>query len=290
MMDPFSGALFAGLGVILMMVGILPTILMVFALVYVALRVRDAKAETPDPDLGLKAAYWFLYTLGILILHVGLMVLFSHWFQQIVSTNNRNQFQNPVPMGKAGFPAPVPVPVASDEWSAESRTGWALILAGGLTSGAFFMIGAFGTRDSQWPTVRRVFVGGRLAIAGMFTIFAFVALVVLQFQKDVPPGGLFPTTLATLAVWVPSLAIHIFLFRWGGDPAYHVPPVEAPRRRRSRAYDEENEHTEADLIVEPPEEEEQPRRRSRTEETEDAPRLPDEEERPRRRRPRDDEE
>ena len=51
-----------------------PVLLVGVGASYAALRSRDAKADHPDPELGLKVAYHFLLTLGVLIAHAGLTV------------------------------------------------------------------------------------------------------------------------------------------------------------------------------------------------------------------------
>jgi hypothetical protein len=269
-MDPFSGALVAGLSFFLILTTAVPFLLFLVALVYVALRVRDAKAEHPDPELGLKTAYWFLYTLGVLVAHFGATILLSHWLQLLELTGPAPQRM----MVPGGFGRPAVA--ANDDWSAASRTGWGMTLAGLLLAGAFYLVGALGTRDKEWPTVRRVFTGGRIAVGGMIVVFAFTFLFVMQFQRELPPG-LYESALAALAVWLPSLAVHVFLFRWGGTPAYHV-PAEVPRRRgRSRYVEDEEPRAEPDRARQTPRDEESP------------PRPDDDEgEQPRRRRPRDD--
>lgn len=277
----FSGALFAGLGFMLIVVTALPSILMLVALVYVALRVRDAKAEHPDPDLGLKTAYWLLYTIGIIIVHFGFTILFSHWMQELELTGPK--MGGPMRGGFGGMPFANP----NDSWSPASRTGWALVLAGSLIALAFYLIGVLGTRDREWPYVRRVFTGSRIAVAGLVVIIAFTFLFVMQFQKDIPPGGIYETALASLAVWLPSLAIHVFLFRWGGTPAYHVPlEVRGERRRPSRYAEPEDIPEVAPERERPPGDSPAPRRRREAED--DDPKPDGDDETPRRRRPRDD--
>lgn len=224
-MDPFAGALFAGLGISILMITILPAFLMLVSLIYVALRVRDSRAEHPDPELGLKTVYWLLYTIGIILVHMGFTVLVSHWLTDLELTG-------PARMGRGAF---VGGNFGNDDWSPASRTGWALVISGSVTSLAFYLIASLGTRNREWPTVRRVFTGGRIAIAGLIVIVTFTFLMVLQFQKDLPPGGIYETSLASLAVWLPSLAIHVFLFRWGGTPPYHVPSdATSPSHKRTR--------------------------------------------------------
>ncbi len=275
-MDPFAGALVAGFGFMIIMMTVLPSILMLVALVYVALRVRDAKAEHPDPELGLKTAYWLLYTIGIVIAHFGLTVLATHGLQLLEITG---------PAMRGGFGG-MPFARANDSWSPASRTGWALVLAGSAIAIAFYLIGSIGTRDREWPYVRRVFTGSRIAIAGLVVTIAFTFLFVMQFQKDIPPGGIYETALASLAVWLPSLAIHVFLFRWGGTPAYHVPLEVRSERRRPARYTEDEEIPE----VAPDRGEAgapEPRRRRREGDDDDL-KSDGDDETPRRRRPRDD--
>ncbi len=265
-MDPFAGMLFAGLGFSLLFMAVLPAVLMLVALVYVGLRVRDAKAEHPDPELGLKTAYWLLYTFGLLIFHFGITILFAHWLEAL-------EISGPARFGGGNFGRPMMV---DNSWSAASRTGWALVAAGLLLALAFYLIASLGTRDREWPAVRRLFTGGRIAIAGLMVTFAFTFLVVMQFQKDIPPGGIYETALASLAVWLPSMAIHVFLFRWGGTPEYHV-PLEERRPRRKPNYSEEEIPEVAPEAK--PSEDAPPRRRKPDDDGDD--------EAPRRRRPRD---
>lgn len=275
-MDPFAGALVAGFGFLIIMMTVLPSILMLVSLVYVALRVRDAKAEHPDPELGLKTAYWLLYTIGIIIAHFGLTVLASHALQLLEITG-------PAMHGGGNRFGGMPFANANDSWSPASRTGWALVLAGGAIALAFYLIGTLGTRDREWPTVRRVFTGSRIAIAGLVVAFTF--LFVMQFQKDIPPGGIYETALASLAIWLPSMAIHVFLFRWGGTPAYHVPLEVRGERRRPTRYTEEDEIPE---VAPDRGEAGTPEPRRRTREVDDERTDDGNDETPRRRRPRDD--
>ncbi|MBL8864586.1 MAG: hypothetical protein JNK93_03405 [Planctomycetia bacterium] len=271
-MDPFAGALFAGLGFSLLLMALLPAVLMLVALIYVGLRVRDAKAEHPDPELGLKTAYWLLYTLGVLIFHFGLTILFSHWLEALELTG-------PARFGGGNFGRPGMG--GNDSWSQASRTGWAMVTAGLFLALAFYLVGTLGTRDREWPAVRRLFTGGRIALAGLMVTFAFTFLVAMQFQKDIPPGGIYETALASLAVWLPSMAIHVFLYRWGGTLAYHV-PLDERRPRRKPKYTEDDEMPE--VAPEPkPSEDAPPRRRKRDDDDGDD----GDDEAPRRRRPRD---
>jgi hypothetical protein len=270
-MDPFAGALFAGLGLSLFMMALLPAILMLVALVYVSLRVRDAKSEHPDPELGLKTAYWLLYTIGLVIAHFGLTILFAHWLEAL-------EISGPAGFrGGGNFGRPMMV---NDSWSQASRTGWAMVTAGSLIALAFYLIGRLGTRDREWPAVRRVFTGGRIAIAGLVVTLSFTFLVAMQFQKDIPPGGIYESALAALAVWLPSMAVHVFLFRWGGTPDYHVPIDERRGRRKPVRYTEDDDIPEVAPEAKRTEDDAPPRRRRRDDED-------DEPEEPRRRRPRD---
>ncbi|QEL16086.1 hypothetical protein [Limnoglobus roseus] len=277
-MNFFSGELAAGFGLLTIVGAGLPTVLMIVALVYVALRVRDARSDTPDPDLGLKTVYWMLYTFGVLTFHVGLTVLAVHVVQ------GGSADSPPLPPVRPQFPLNIgqPPPPPATEWSAVSRTGWAFITAGVVVAGAFYLTGTRGTRNREWPTVQRVFTGGRIALAGTVSILAFLALIVIVFQKDEASSGVYETCLGILAVWLPSLAIHIFLFRWGGTPPYHV-PAEVPTPRRPTVMPEE-----LPEIQPAANEPEQPRPRRRSDdETDDFRRFDDEDEQPRRRRPRD---
>jgi hypothetical protein len=269
-MDPFAGALFAGLGLSLFLMALLPAVLMLVALIYVSLRVRDAKSEHPDPELGLKTAYWLIYTIGLVIAHFGLTILFAHWLEAL-------EISGPARFRNANFGRPM-MAGGDDSWSTASRTGWSMVTAGSFLALAFYLIGRLGTRDREWPAVRRVFTGGRIAIAGLIVALSFTFLVGMQFQKDIPPGGIYESALAALAVWLPSMAIHVFLFRWGGTPDYHV-PVEERRPRRKPKYTEDEEMPEVAPEAKQSEDAPRPRRKRDDDDGDD--------EAPRRRRPRD---
>src|SRR5262249_1335065 len=68
---------------------------------------------------------------------------------------------------------------------APQRPRAALFLAGLLGTGSPFALTRGLTNDNRWPATRRMFVGWRFAVHGLVVVFAFTALIVAIFQKDV---------------------------------------------------------------------------------------------------------
>jgi hypothetical protein len=222
-MNPFGafalGSLFFGL-----VMG-LPFLFLGAAAAYLALRSRDAGSDVQDPELGTKTSYCFLFTLGIILVHIGLTV---NLFDLIDSD------RQPAPQPNFGFGQPQPVRGDADGpfLTATMRTGWAMVLSGLVTAVLMLTLLKLGTNDRRFPAARRVFVGFRVILLGTVVLIAFTTLVVVLFQKETPTGGTFEAALATLAVCTPSLAIHVFLLRLYSRLPYHNDPKGPPKRRR----------------------------------------------------------
>ena len=86
-----------------------------------------------------------------------------------------------------------------------------LVASGSLFALIFFGLLASGTNDRSYTTVRRTFVGGRLAICLLIVFAAVTALGVTLAQKD-PKMEPVEMLCGVLIVWIPASAIHLFLF------------------------------------------------------------------------------
>lgn len=273
---------FAGTSIAILAIALPIVIMLLFAWVYTTLRIRDAHSEHPDPELGLKSVYWMLFSLGLFTMHLGVVVLTSKGMETILDLQS-----SPPPQPRMN-PRMVVPPPSSPTWSEESRNGWALITAGSLVSLLFYLLGAYGTRNWEWPTVRRAFLGGRIAMLGLFVTLSFTFMIIMLFQINLPKGGgLFEFVLASLMVLTPSLIIHVLLFRWGGPQPYYCPPKAPNRKRPKQSPLEADELPEIEPLPMDPGPDPRPRRRPQAADDDD-PRDNDEQLPPRRRRPADD--
>lgn len=231
-MNPFGA--FALGSVFFVLVLALPFLFLGAAAAYLALRSRDAGSEVKDPELGTKTGYCFLFTLGILLVHVGLTV---NLFDLVDSDQQPPQQQG------FGFGPPARQAPPTDEdgilLTPTMRMGWAMVVAGMVTAMLFLAMLKVGTNDRQFPAARRVFVGFRVILLGTVVLVAFTTVVILLFQKDTAAEGAYEAALSTLAICAPSLAIHVFLLNLYSRYPYHNDPKGAPKRRRYTDDDED---------------------------------------------------
>jgi hypothetical protein len=99
----YSGILFA----------LAPFALLGLAIPYAVLKSRDARAEEHDPEIGLKSALYFIFSLAILIVLTGLTVLVVDALMESEDTSrNTPVFGQPPP------------PKPAKEFTEAQRVGW----------------------------------------------------------------------------------------------------------------------------------------------------------------------
>jgi hypothetical protein len=158
---------------------------------YAVLKLQDARAEQHDPEIGIKAALYFIYSLSILVVLTGINILVVDALEDRPNLGpNRNV----------------------EGLTEGQRIGCGLIVAGLALGLLHLILIKAATNDSRWPAARRVFVGWRFAIHGVIVLTTFTVLVVLLFQRDVRWEQI-KNVLATLVVWGPSWLIHLVLLR-----------------------------------------------------------------------------
>lgn len=114
---------------------------------------------------------------------------------------------------------------------ATQRTAWGVTISGLLFALTAMLLLKMGTNDSDFPAAKRVFAGGRLAFIAVIVMIAITVLIVLFFQKEVPRKEPYEILTAILLVWVPALAVHIFLMRlYASQPYYVERPTYGSRR------------------------------------------------------------
>jgi hypothetical protein len=217
-------SLVGGFAVILI-VAVLPFLGLVgVAVPYAVLRMRDAKSETPDPQLGLKVGYHFFFSLGVLLVHLGLTVNVADYLIEENAPGAPAQFGP-----NFGGMQPVRANKGADGklLTPTMRIGWALTASGFLFAVVFGIASLLGTNVRRFPAVRRTFVGWRMIVCGLAVLAAVTTLLIWMFQKDNPDNKTYETAIATLAIWAPSLAVHLFLMqRYSKE--YHVPGRTKP--------------------------------------------------------------
>jgi len=187
------------------------TTLLSFAIPYAILRIRDVRSERPDPQMGLKAAMYFFFSIGIMLFLNGLTVLV--WDLLVIQPKRPLLF----PQMKGLDPIQ-------------------RIAIAGMVSGLIFALLYLGlvkgmTNDRN-PAARRMFAGWRMAFHGLVVIVVVTVLLAIYFQEDF--GG--ERTLDTrkglwgvLLVWGPSWILHVVLVWFYSQPLYE------PRRSDDRS-------------------------------------------------------
>jgi hypothetical protein len=235
MFDVFGGLAFGIITVLMFL--LLPMALVAVAVPYAVLRMRDVKGDHHDPQLGLKVAYAFFFSLGVLMVQLGLTINVA---DLIVDDNKA-----PAAAGPQLGPGLMPVqPVRANRADGRlltpaMRTGWAVASSGLVFAAVFGLATTLGTNVRRFPAVRRLFVGWRLMVAGLAVVAAVTTLLIWLFQKDPPDNKAYEVALATLAVWAPSLAVHVFLMQQYAKTEYYVPPFTKTSTRKVEAEEDD---------------------------------------------------
>jgi heme/copper-type cytochrome/quinol oxidase subunit 2 len=210
-MIPGLAGFFGGVAVVFVLVFAV-TALFPVALAYLALRVRDSREEHPDPKLGVKTAFHLLHTSGVLMLLIGMSVFTADMMSETLA--NRPKI--------GAFPGAVARPAQDKFPNTAQRVSGALVGVGGMFT-LMFWIMLFRTNDRTHPSVRRVFLGGRMTLALLIVMGAVTILAIDLVQRD-PSLEVTETALGVLFVWIPAAGLHLLLFSILG----------AERRRGSR--------------------------------------------------------
>lgn len=183
---------------------------------YLALRLRPVPTDQQDPQIGLKCALYFIYSLGILMFLAGASVLVvdlmirGEWF--VESMKRLEKLDN------------------------THRTAYALMTSGALFTFFHLLLILGYTNNRQFPEVRRVWVGWRFAIHSLIVLLCVTMLIFVVFMENSSERDMqFP--LALLIVWGPSWFLHLILlkaYRGSGSP-----PVTSTRKPRKDDDDED---------------------------------------------------
>jgi heme/copper-type cytochrome/quinol oxidase subunit 2 len=213
-------AAIAGIAVFLAFVLSSAIALMLMALIYVALRIRDNRDSNTDPQLGKKAAFHLVHTMSVLMVLGGLTTFMVDALSGTIAGKQRG--------GGAGGGAAFGPPMRrGGGFNEAQRTGVALVVVG-TVFGLIFWGLLLATNDSERNNVRRVYVGGRMALALLITLFSFSLLVINLFQQT-SSDELTETAIALMIVWIPAAGIHLALFQANASEGRSSGAGAAPR-------------------------------------------------------------
>jgi hypothetical protein len=203
-------------------------LLLGLAIPYAILHYRDSRGPERDPQLGLKTALYFFFSVSVLVFLLG---------ASIIGVETLNELQLFGPVGGGGG-----VARARAGFGPAKRLGAALMFAGFTFGLVQFVLIHMATNNRKFPLVRRVFGGWRMVIAGMVMLTSFILLVQLLFQENVQPNAI-QDAFAVLCVWTPAWLIDLILLRTRSQQ-YPVEEEPIPERfgRRIRSEGEGGSH------------------------------------------------
>lgn len=232
---PNLAAVFSGLAIVFMLLAVASTVMPLVAMAYVALRIQDARQETPDPRLGMKTAFHLIHTLSILLVLIGASIFTVDQMSGAIAPNKVNL--GPAPPNPFGAPAPRVVPGAKGEASAAAQRVAAGLITSGLLFGISFWAFLFGTNDNTHRSVRRVFVGARMALCLLVTMITVTGLMVVMMQKT-PEHELTESLIGMFLVWFPAACLQmVFFFRLMGDSTVSSRRSSRPKREKEKDAD-----------------------------------------------------
>jgi hypothetical protein len=225
----------------LVVLSFLPVLLIGLAIAYLSLRIRDSRADPPDPELGIKAGYYFFLTAGIFLALTGLTISVTDLLDDAFGGKQAQQAPPFNPQGRFGPPPPARPDDPFDSMS--QRVAWPLVISGVLFALVGLLLVKTGTNDAQFPSVRRTFVGLRMAVSGLNVMVGVTLLIELVFQKALPNMRPFAVAVGLIAVWLPTTLVHIFLMKQYGKLPYYVPPKpkKSAARHDNEEFDDEDE-------------------------------------------------
>lgn len=219
---------------------IIPLVLAGLAVAYVGLRIRDTRAEQPDPELGVKAAFHALLNAGVLLALTGASIAAIDIVGEAIE--GRQPKNAPVVNVPGGPPRVNPPPRQQPEElfdRVSQRVAWPLIVSGALFALVALLLVKVATNDSRYPAARRAFAGLRLVVGGLNVFVAVTLMIEMLFQKEMPNLRPFAVGIGLLAVWMPTAAVSLFQMKMGARHGYYVPPK--PKKTREWDADEEGE-------------------------------------------------
>jgi hypothetical protein len=210
----------------------LPVLLIVSVVQFIRLRVQNALAEHPDPQLGRKAILHLFLNLSILMGLVGATMsttdLLDRAVQPLVNPQSGagqgppaspqlGDAQNPAP------PPPVVTPPPPPPWFNPTQRAAVALIASGLLHGMIVaLVLRLATNDRTEPAVARANAGIRLVLAGLIVLATNTATLIVLLAEGSTDWSPLAIYTGIAAVWGPTAAVHLWLLlrgRAGKKPA-----------------------------------------------------------------------
>ncbi len=215
-----NGFLGAAVGTFVLIV-LVPFLCLGLAIPYAILRLRENREDRADPQVGLKVALYYFFSVGIILFLLGMTVIVVDLMLE-EDRQARGAMARVVPAGQG--------------LNQTQRIGLGLIVAGLVVALLHLALVKSMTNDRNSLTARRIFAGWRFAIHGIVIVVAFTVLTAVLFQRDFGDRSLRKSMFGILLIWVPSWVLHLILLgvysRQLYEPPRHReewPPREPPR-------------------------------------------------------------
>jgi hypothetical protein len=194
----------------------LPVVLLLFAVQYIALRIRDTRANPPDPHLGRKAILYLFFNAAVFLALVGFTISALDWseylFDPLIAGQQARQAGQP-PLIDPATGQPLPLP-AREWFNDQQRLAAGLVASGLLHAILFWVIVRLATNDREFPAVRRAFAATRLGVAGLVVMTTSTVSLVMAFQKGETDYQTLQMVCGVAAVWGPVALVHLVLVLW----------------------------------------------------------------------------
>jgi hypothetical protein len=196
-------------------IALVPALLLGLAIPYAVLALRDSREVERDPQVGWKAALYFIFSLCLLQVLTGLTVFI---YDLLDGAPAPLIAPAPPPQPWQQFPNQVQPPFRTGPavrppWSptASQRTAVGLAFAGFVLGGFHLFLIHMASNAQRFPAARRVFLGARLAVHSLIVMGAFTVLIILMMDLEGVRWESLKPVVVTLVVWGPSWMIHLIL-------------------------------------------------------------------------------
>jgi len=196
----------------LVVFNLIPLALAGMVVSYLALRMKPVTPpDEADNQVGLKSALYMIYSIGILMVLIGMtqlvvdLITQAEWFTKSMDR-----------LGKYG---------------AYHRQIYAMMLSGFVFAFFHLLLILGYTNNYRQPAVSKFWIGWRFAIASLVVLSTTTMLIFTCIISDSPPEKAIQAELGVLIVWIPSWLLHLVF----------LSPPRPVKAKRNRGDDDEEE-------------------------------------------------